>query len=128
MKTRIPHGTYDDDSYSHICHSWSCGNDDKYRRDLGSRSTLNGVDESRSKRVKVVKNFGSNFITYNIENEPLYFRQAMNSSLPESRYWKGPLKSEIDCIVEFVRHYARMRLDMMIENMFKMVCDYYFKL
>ena len=86
------------------------------------------VDLLLMEQIIVVKNFGSDFITYDIENEPLNFRQAMNSSLPESRYWKGPLKSEIDCIVEFVRHYARMRLDMMIENMLKIVCDYYFKL
>ena len=38
----------------------------------------------RSKRAKVVKDFGSDFITYNVEDEPLIFRQAVDSS--ESRH------------------------------------------
>ncbi|KAL8093519.1 hypothetical protein AgCh_035404 [Apium graveolens] len=66
--------------------------------DPGSSSTPNKVEEPRkSKRAKVVKDFGSDFITYNIEDEPLTFRQAKDSS--ESRHWKGALKSEIDSIV-----------------------------
>ena len=61
-------------------------------------STPMKVEEPRrSKRAKVVKDFGSDFITYNIEDEPLTFRQAMNSS--ESRHWKDAVKSEIDSIV-----------------------------
>ncbi|KAL8120351.1 hypothetical protein AgCh_017506 [Apium graveolens] len=66
--------------------------------DPGSSSTPNKVEEPRrSKRAKVVKDFGSDFITYNVEDEPLTFRQAKDSS--ESRHWKGAVKSEIDSIV-----------------------------
>ena len=53
--------------------------------DPSSSSTPNGEDEPRrSKRQKVVKDFGSDFITYNVEDQPLTFRQAMDSS--ESRH------------------------------------------
>ncbi|KAL8088682.1 hypothetical protein AgCh_038452 [Apium graveolens] len=66
--------------------------------DPGSSSTPNKVEEPRrSKRAKVVKDFGSDFITYNVEDEPLTFRQAKDSS--ESRHWKGAVKSEIDSII-----------------------------
>ncbi|KAL8110798.1 hypothetical protein AgCh_026508 [Apium graveolens] len=66
--------------------------------DPGSSSTPNKVEEPRrSKRAKVVKDFGSDFITYNVEDEPLTFRQAKDYS--ESRNWKGAVKSEIDSIV-----------------------------
>ena len=64
----------------------------------GSCSTPMEVEEPRrSKRAKIVKDFGSDFFTYNVEDEPLTFRQAMDSS--ESRHWKGAVKSEIDSIV-----------------------------
>ncbi|KAL8090653.1 hypothetical protein AgCh_039909 [Apium graveolens] len=72
--------------------------DDKCGVDPGSSSTPNKVEEPRrSKHAKVVKDFGSDFITYNIEDEPLTFRQAKDSS--ESRHWKSAVKSEIDSIV-----------------------------
>ncbi|KAL0387583.1 UNVERIFIED_CONTAM: hypothetical protein Sradi_2640100, partial [Sesamum radiatum] len=34
----------------------------------------------RSKRVRVVKDFGSDFVTYNIEDGPVTFKDAMASS------------------------------------------------
>ncbi|KAL0442916.1 UNVERIFIED_CONTAM: hypothetical protein Slati_2014300 [Sesamum latifolium] len=38
-------------------------------------------DESRrSKRARIVKDFGSDFVTYNIEDDPVTFRDAMASS------------------------------------------------
>ena len=50
-----------------------------------SSFTPNEVEElRRSKRAKVVKDFGSDFITYNVEDEPLILRQAVGSS--ESRH------------------------------------------
>ncbi|KAK4388176.1 Retrovirus-related Pol polyprotein from transposon TNT 1-94 [Sesamum angolense] len=55
-------------------------------------------DEPRwSKRPRVVKNFGSDFITYNIENDPVTFKDAMASS--EAKQWKEAVKSEMDCRV-----------------------------
>ncbi|KAL8091063.1 hypothetical protein AgCh_040243 [Apium graveolens] len=68
--------------------------------DPDSSSTPNEVQEPRrSKCAKVVKDFRSNFIAYNVEDEPLTFRQAMDSS--ESRNWKGFVQSEIDSVVSY---------------------------
>ncbi|KAL0322176.1 UNVERIFIED_CONTAM: hypothetical protein Scaly_2514000 [Sesamum calycinum] len=51
----------------------------------------------RSKRARVVKNFGSNFVTYNIEDNSITFKDAMATS--EAKQWKEAIKSEIDSIV-----------------------------
>ncbi|KAL0288025.1 UNVERIFIED_CONTAM: Retrovirus-related Pol polyprotein from transposon TNT 1-94 [Sesamum calycinum] len=51
----------------------------------------------RSKRAKVVKDFGSDFVTYNIEDDPVTFKDAMASS--EAKQWKEAVKSEMDSIV-----------------------------
>ena len=51
----------------------------------------------RSKRARVVKDFGSDFITYNIEDDPVTFKNAMAS--PEAKHWKAAVKSEMDSIV-----------------------------
>ncbi|KAL8089478.1 hypothetical protein AgCh_039085 [Apium graveolens] len=91
MKTGIPLGSSEDDP-THTSSSIP---------DHVEKMTNVGVDPveepRRSKRAKVVKDFGSDFITYNVEDEPLTFHQAMDSS--ESRHWKGTVKSEIDSIV-----------------------------
>ncbi|KAL0411504.1 UNVERIFIED_CONTAM: hypothetical protein Slati_3740100 [Sesamum latifolium] len=56
------------------------------------------LDEPRrSKRARVVKDFGSNFVTYNIEDDPVTFKDAMASS--EAKQWKEAVKSEMDSIV-----------------------------
>ena len=66
--------------------------------DPASSSTPNEVKEPRrSKWANVVNDFGSDFLTYNVENGPLTFRHAMDSS--ESRHRNGVVKSEIDSIV-----------------------------
>ncbi|KAK4400771.1 Retrovirus-related Pol polyprotein from transposon TNT 1-94 [Sesamum angolense] len=51
----------------------------------------------RSKRATVVKDFGSDFVTYNIEDDPVTFKDAMASS--EAKQWKEAVKSEMDSIV-----------------------------
>ncbi|KAK4401996.1 Retrovirus-related Pol polyprotein from transposon TNT 1-94 [Sesamum angolense] len=51
----------------------------------------------RSKRARVVKDFGSDFVTYNIEDDPITFKDAMASS--EAKQWKEAVKSEMDSIV-----------------------------
>ncbi|KAL0368507.1 UNVERIFIED_CONTAM: Retrovirus-related Pol polyprotein from transposon TNT 1-94 [Sesamum calycinum] len=51
----------------------------------------------QSKRARVVKDFGSDFVTYNIEDDPVTFKDAMASS--EAKQWKEAVKSEIDSIV-----------------------------
>ncbi|KAL0399610.1 UNVERIFIED_CONTAM: hypothetical protein Sradi_2304300 [Sesamum radiatum] len=56
------------------------------------------LDEPRrSKRARVVKDFGSDFVTYNIEDDPVTFKDAMASS--EAKQWKEAVKSEMDSIV-----------------------------
>ncbi|KAL0393078.1 UNVERIFIED_CONTAM: hypothetical protein Sradi_2530600 [Sesamum radiatum] len=55
-------------------------------------------DEPRqSKRARVVRNFGSNFITYNIEDDSVIFKDIMASS--EAKQWKEAVKSEMNFIV-----------------------------
>ncbi|KAL0415924.1 UNVERIFIED_CONTAM: Retrovirus-related Pol polyprotein from transposon TNT 1-94 [Sesamum latifolium] len=51
----------------------------------------------RSERARVVKDFGSDFVTYNIEDNPITFKDAMASS--EAKQWKEAVKSEMDSIV-----------------------------
>ncbi|KAL0451802.1 UNVERIFIED_CONTAM: Retrovirus-related Pol polyprotein from transposon TNT 1-94 [Sesamum latifolium] len=47
-------------------------------------------EPKRSKRARVVKDFGSDFVTYNIEDDPVTFKDAQ---------WKEAVKSEMDSIV-----------------------------
>ncbi|KAL0375539.1 UNVERIFIED_CONTAM: Retrovirus-related Pol polyprotein from transposon TNT 1-94 [Sesamum calycinum] len=51
----------------------------------------------QSKRARVVKDFESDFITYNIEDDPVTFKDAMASS--EAKQWKEAVKSEMGSIV-----------------------------
>ncbi|KAK4397468.1 Retrovirus-related Pol polyprotein from transposon TNT 1-94 [Sesamum angolense] len=46
----------------------------------------------RSKRARVVKDFGSDFVTYNIEDDPITFKDAMTSS--EAKQWKEAIKNK----------------------------------
>ncbi|KAL0393028.1 UNVERIFIED_CONTAM: hypothetical protein Sradi_2525600 [Sesamum radiatum] len=65
-----------------------------------SRTSLNHEesDEPRwSKRARIVKDFGSDFVTYNIEEDPVTFKDAMDSL--EAKQWKEVVKSEMDFIV-----------------------------
>ncbi|KAL0373638.1 UNVERIFIED_CONTAM: Retrovirus-related Pol polyprotein from transposon TNT 1-94 [Sesamum radiatum] len=58
------------------------------------------LDEARrSKRARIVKDFESDFVTYNIEDDPITFRDAMSSS--EAKQWKEAVKSEMDSIVSY---------------------------
>ncbi|KAL0307856.1 UNVERIFIED_CONTAM: Copia protein [Sesamum angustifolium] len=58
---------------------------------------LNIDEPRRSKKAKVVKNFGSDFVTYNIEDDPVIFKDAMTSS--EAKQWKEAVKSDMHSIV-----------------------------
>ncbi|KAK4392634.1 Retrovirus-related Pol polyprotein from transposon TNT 1-94 [Sesamum angolense] len=51
----------------------------------------------RSKRARVVKDFGSDFVTYSIEDDSVTFKDAMASL--EAKQWKEAVKSEMDSIV-----------------------------
>ncbi|KAL2250203.1 UNVERIFIED_CONTAM: Retrovirus-related Pol polyprotein from transposon TNT 1-94 [Sesamum indicum] len=63
-----------------------------------SNQTHQVSDEPRrSKRARIIKDFGSDFVTYNIEDDPITFKDAMASS--EAKQWKEAVKSEMDSIV-----------------------------
>ncbi|KAL2235247.1 UNVERIFIED_CONTAM: Retrovirus-related Pol polyprotein from transposon TNT 1-94 [Sesamum indicum] len=51
----------------------------------------------RSKRARIVKDFESDFVTYNVEDDLITFKDAMASS--EAKQWKEAVKSEMDSIV-----------------------------
>ncbi|KAL0299009.1 UNVERIFIED_CONTAM: hypothetical protein Sradi_6560700 [Sesamum radiatum] len=51
----------------------------------------------RSKSARVVKNFGSDFVTYNIKDDPVTFKEAI--AYLEAKQWKKAVKSEMDSIV-----------------------------
>ncbi|KAL0323479.1 UNVERIFIED_CONTAM: hypothetical protein Sangu_1967200 [Sesamum angustifolium] len=51
----------------------------------------------RSKRARVVKDFGSDIVTYNIEDDPVTFKDAMASS--KAKQWKEAVKNEMYSII-----------------------------
>ncbi|GJS08521.1 retrovirus-related pol polyprotein from transposon TNT 1-94 [Tanacetum coccineum] len=55
------------------------------------------VEPRRSKRAKVTKDFGPDYMTYIVNEEPQTYKAAMESS--EAPYWKEAIQSEIDLIV-----------------------------
>ncbi|GJT36028.1 retrovirus-related pol polyprotein from transposon TNT 1-94 [Tanacetum coccineum] len=55
------------------------------------------VKPRRSKRAKVTKDFGLDYMTYIVNEEPQTYKAAMESS--EAPYWKEAIQSEIDSIV-----------------------------
>ncbi|KAL2247898.1 UNVERIFIED_CONTAM: Retrovirus-related Pol polyprotein from transposon TNT 1-94, partial [Sesamum indicum] len=63
-----------------------------------SNQTHEEPDEPRrSKRARIIKYFGSDFFTYNIEDDPITFKDAIASS--DAKQWKEVVKTEMDSIV-----------------------------
>ena len=56
------------------------------------------VEVRRSKRVRIEKSFGSNFLTILLESEPQRFKEAVNSL--EDALWKEVINSEIESILQ----------------------------
>ena len=52
----------------------------------------------RSKRTRVKKSFGPEFLTYLLENELQNYEEAVNSL--EGSLWKKAIKSEVDYILQ----------------------------
>nr|GEY09459.1 alpha-glucan water dikinase, chloroplastic-like [Tanacetum cinerariifolium] len=52
------------------------------------------VEPRKSKRAKVTKDFGPNYTTYIVNEEPQTYKAVMESS--EAPYWKEAIQSEID--------------------------------
>ena len=58
----------------------------------------NEVEPRRSKRAKMSKSFGPNFLTYMLEDEPQSFEEAIFT--PEAPFWKEAVNSEIESILQ----------------------------
>ncbi|XP_073137638.1 uncharacterized protein [Henckelia pumila] len=56
------------------------------------------VEPRRSKRARIEKSFGPDFITFMMESEPQSFNEAVNSS--EGPQWKEAINSEIESILQ----------------------------
>ncbi|KAK1422305.1 hypothetical protein QVD17_25324 [Tagetes erecta] len=59
---------------------------------------LEEVEPRRSKRPRMDKSFGPDFMTYMVEGAPNTYREAITCS--ESPQWKEAIKSEIDSILQ----------------------------
>ena len=63
-----------------------------------SKVQEDNLEPRRSKRGKIAKDFGPDYMTYVVNKEPQTYKEAMDSS--EAPYWKEAIKSEIDSIVQ----------------------------
>ncbi|KAL2231982.1 UNVERIFIED_CONTAM: Retrovirus-related Pol polyprotein from transposon TNT 1-94, partial [Sesamum indicum] len=98
LKTGIPSNISLDDSLF----STSIPKHEKMSNVGVSPSSSNQTHEEsneprRSKRARIVKDFRSDFVTYNIEDDPITFKDTMTSS--EAKQWKEAFKSEMDSII-----------------------------
>ena len=55
------------------------------------------VEPRRSKRIRVEKSFGQDFLTYILEGEPQTYKETINST--DGLMWKEAINSEIDSIL-----------------------------
>ena len=69
----------------------------KQPRDEPSENVHNDENPRRSTRQRTSTSFGSDFVTFLLENEPQTFKEAMLSS--DSSFWKEAVNSEIDSIL-----------------------------
>ena len=51
----------------------------------------------KSKRQRIVKSFGDDFIVYLMDDTPRTIEEAYSS--PDADYWKEPVRSEMDSIM-----------------------------
>ncbi|PHT58062.1 hypothetical protein CQW23_00425 [Capsicum baccatum] len=69
----------------------------KRPRDEPSENVYNKDNPRHSTRQRTSTTFGSDFVTFLLENEPQTFKEAMSSS--DSSFWKEAVNSEIDSIL-----------------------------
>ncbi|PHT29747.1 hypothetical protein CQW23_30665 [Capsicum baccatum] len=69
----------------------------KRPRDKLSENVHNEENPRRSTRQRTSTSFGSDFVTFLLENEPQIFKEAMSSS--DSSFWKKAVNNEIDSIL-----------------------------
>ncbi|GKA00915.1 hypothetical protein Tco_0673580 [Tanacetum coccineum] len=58
------------------------------------------VEPRKSKRVRIGKLFGPDFVSFMVENEPTSYRESITSS--EGPQWKEAIKIEIDSILQMI--------------------------
>ncbi|KAL0451686.1 UNVERIFIED_CONTAM: putative mitochondrial protein [Sesamum latifolium] len=99
MKTGIPSSVSLDDSLAFTSIPEHVKNMTNVEVNPSSTSLIHEeLDEPRrSKRTRVVKDFGNDFIIYNIEDDPVTSKDAM--AFLEAKQWKEAVKSEMDSIV-----------------------------
>ena len=72
------------------------GESSKRPREITEENVPNIEEPRRSKRQRVPKSFGPDFLAFLLENEPQTFKEAMKSS--EAQYWKEVVSSEVESI------------------------------
>ncbi|KAL0393362.1 UNVERIFIED_CONTAM: hypothetical protein Sradi_2559000 [Sesamum radiatum] len=82
MKTGIPSSVSLDDSLASTSIPEHVENMSNVRVNLSSTSLTHEESDElrRSKRARIVKDLGSDFITYNIEDDPVTFKGIIASS------------------------------------------------
>ena len=90
---------YKDRSYvlSKRVHDDSTRNDDENHTST-SRVQSQDLEPRKSKRAKVAKDFGPDFLTFITEDEPQTYKAAFESS--EATYWKEAIQSEMESIMQ----------------------------
>ncbi|KAB2595479.1 DNA polymerase zeta catalytic subunit-like [Pyrus ussuriensis x Pyrus communis] len=63
-----------------------------------SRVQSQDLEPRKSKRAKIAKDFGPDFLTFVTEDEPQTYKAALESS--EAPYWKEAIQSEIESIMQ----------------------------
>ena len=84
-------------------HVFPCKSNEKSSLSTRTHETLEEEQEvenepRRSKRVRIEKSFGPDFLTYLLESEPQIFTEVVNSH--EGPLWKEAIQSEIDSILQ----------------------------
>ncbi|KAL0399834.1 UNVERIFIED_CONTAM: hypothetical protein Sradi_2326700 [Sesamum radiatum] len=99
MKTGTPSSVSLDDSLASTSIAEYVEKMTNVRVDPSSTNLIHEESDEprRSKSARVVKDFGSDFVTYNIEDNPITFKDVMASS--EAKQWKKAFKSKMDSIV-----------------------------
>ncbi|XP_048444674.1 uncharacterized protein LOC125479439 [Pyrus x bretschneideri] len=78
-------------------HEVTTRNDDNNHAST-SRVQIQDLEPRKSKRAKIAKDFGPDFLTFVTEEEPQTYKAALESS--EAPYWKEAIQSEIESIMQ----------------------------
>ena len=73
-------------------------NETMNQKDHDERSHDNEIELRRSKRARIEKSFGDDYLTYLLEKEPQTYAEAISSS--DGPLWKEAIKSEVDSILQ----------------------------